>query len=69
MGQAMQDVNPRLISSLLQCAKKTDISLSSQKAAIQAFRLMDINTEVHAHFLNIHGTVMMSTRCVYFLTN
>lgn len=46
MGQAMQAVSPSLISSILRCAKKTDIPLSNQKAAIQAFRLMDINDEV-----------------------
>ncbi len=46
MGQAMQAVSPSLISSIMQCAKKTDIPLSNQKAAIQAFRLMDINDKV-----------------------
>ncbi|XP_045919657.1 apolipoprotein B-100 [Micropterus dolomieu] len=46
MGQAMQAVSPSLISSIMRCAKKTDIPLSNQKAAIQAFRLMDINDEV-----------------------
>ncbi|XP_022055118.2 apolipoprotein B-100 isoform X1 [Acanthochromis polyacanthus] len=46
MGQAMQAASPDLISSILRCAQKTDISLSNQKAAIQAFRLMDINDEI-----------------------
>ncbi|XP_042356872.1 apolipoprotein B-100 isoform X2 [Plectropomus leopardus] len=46
MGRAMQAVSPSLVSSILKCAKKTDIPLSNQKAAIQAFRMMDINNEV-----------------------
>uniref|UniRef100_A0A3B4VLD7 Apolipoprotein B n=1 Tax=Seriola dumerili TaxID=41447 RepID=A0A3B4VLD7_SERDU len=37
MGPAMQVVSPSLISSILRCAQKTDIPLSNQKAAIQAF--------------------------------
>uniref|UniRef100_A0A3P8S942 Vitellogenin domain-containing protein n=1 Tax=Amphiprion percula TaxID=161767 RepID=A0A3P8S942_AMPPE len=47
MGQAMQAASPDLISSILRCAQKTDIPLSNQKAAIRAFRLMDINDEVY----------------------
>uniref|UniRef100_A0A3B5M0X4 Vitellogenin domain-containing protein n=1 Tax=Xiphophorus couchianus TaxID=32473 RepID=A0A3B5M0X4_9TELE len=46
MGRAMQDVSPSLISSILRCLKKPDVALSNQKAAIQAFRLMDITAEV-----------------------
>lgn len=46
MGQAIQAVSPSLISSILRCAQKTDIPLSNQKAALQAFRLMDVNDEV-----------------------
>lgn len=42
----MQAANPGLILSILRCARRTDISLLNQKAAIQAFRLMDINDEV-----------------------
>ncbi|XP_068573744.1 apolipoprotein B-100 isoform X2 [Cebidichthys violaceus] len=53
MGQAMQAVSPSLISSILQCAKKTDIPLSNQKAALQAFRLMDINNEVRNIFMEV----------------
>ncbi|XP_054469273.1 apolipoprotein B-100 isoform X2 [Anoplopoma fimbria] len=53
MGQAMQAVSPSLISSILRCAKKTDIPLSNQKAAIQAFRLMDINNEVRNSFMEV----------------
>uniref|UniRef100_A0A8C2XEB4 Apolipoprotein B n=1 Tax=Cyclopterus lumpus TaxID=8103 RepID=A0A8C2XEB4_CYCLU len=53
MGQAMQAVSPSLISSILRCAKKTDIPLSNQKAAIQAFRLMDINNEVRNIFMEV----------------
>lgn len=47
MGPALQAASPSLISSILQCVKKTDIPLSNQKAAIRAFRLMDITNEVH----------------------
>ncbi|KAM6969587.1 apolipoprotein B-100 [Tautogolabrus adspersus] len=46
MGQAMQDVSPSLMSSILRCATKTETPLSNQKAALQALRLMDINDEV-----------------------
>uniref|UniRef100_UPI001A9946FC apolipoprotein B-100-like n=1 Tax=Gasterosteus aculeatus aculeatus TaxID=481459 RepID=UPI001A9946FC len=46
MGKAMQAVSPSLISSILRCAKRTDIPSPNQKAAVQAFRLMDINNEV-----------------------
>ncbi|XP_073338944.1 apolipoprotein B-100 isoform X2 [Pagrus major] len=46
MGQAMQAVSPRLIDSILSCAQAKHISLSNQKAAIQAFRLMDITDEI-----------------------
>ncbi|XP_068451587.1 apolipoprotein B-100 [Clinocottus analis] len=53
MGQAMQAVSPSLISSILRCAKKTDIPLSNQKAAIQAFRLMDIDNEVRNNFMEV----------------
>ncbi|XP_063764989.1 apolipoprotein B-100 isoform X2 [Eleginops maclovinus] len=54
MGKAMQAANPSLISSILRCAKKTDIPLSNQKAAIQAFRLMDINDEVRSIFMEVY---------------
>ncbi|XP_051252201.1 apolipoprotein B-100 [Dicentrarchus labrax] len=54
MGQAIQAVSPSLISSILRCAKKTDIPLSNQKAAIQAFRLMDINDEVREVLLEVY---------------
>ncbi|XP_061650137.1 apolipoprotein B-100 isoform X2 [Phyllopteryx taeniolatus] len=50
MGQAMQTVSPDLISSIMKCVKRSDISLSNKKAAIQAFRQMDINDEIK-HFL------------------
>ncbi|XP_018553179.1 apolipoprotein B-100 [Lates calcarifer] len=54
MGQAMQAVRPSLISSILRCAKKTDIPLSNQKAAIQAFRLMDIDDEVRNVLMEVY---------------
>ncbi|XP_044022340.1 apolipoprotein B-100 isoform X2 [Siniperca chuatsi] len=54
MGQAMQAVNPSLISSIMRCAKKTDIPLSNQKAAIRAFRLMDINDEIRNVLMEVY---------------
>ncbi|XP_034715215.1 apolipoprotein B-100 isoform X3 [Etheostoma cragini] len=54
MGEAMQAVSPSLISSILRCARKTNIPLSNQKAAIQAFRLMDINDEVRNILLEVY---------------
>ncbi|KAK7904472.1 hypothetical protein WMY93_017079 [Mugilogobius chulae] len=50
MGQPMQDHSPSLTSAVLRCAKKTDAPLSTQKAAIQAFRNININDE-----LNVEG--------------
>ncbi|KAM7404104.1 hypothetical protein PAMA_004499 [Pampus argenteus] len=54
MGKAMQAVSPGLISSILKCAKRTDIPLSNQKSAIQAFRLMDINDEVRNVLVDVY---------------
>ncbi|XP_067336433.1 apolipoprotein B-100 [Channa argus] len=54
MGEAMQAVSPSLISSLLRCAKKTDIPLSNQKAAIQAFRQMSITEEVKRIIMDVY---------------
>lgn len=59
MGQAMQAVSPSLISSVLNCAKRRDIPLSNQKAAIQALRLMDIRDEVQSQYL-LHYFVMVN---------
>ncbi|XP_077429976.1 apolipoprotein B-100-like [Vanacampus margaritifer] len=46
MGRAMQTVSPDLISSIMNYVKRSDISLSNKKAAIQAFRQMNINDEI-----------------------
>ncbi|XP_047467540.1 apolipoprotein B-100 [Mugil cephalus] len=54
MGQAMQVARPSLISSILRCAKKANIPLSNQKAAIQAFRMMDINNEVKTVLMEVY---------------
>ncbi|XP_032403180.1 LOW QUALITY PROTEIN: apolipoprotein B-100 [Xiphophorus hellerii] len=54
MGRAMQDVSPSLISSILRCMKKPDVALSNQKAAIQAFRLMDITAEIRRSLLEAY---------------
>ncbi|KAM8915788.1 apolipoprotein B-100 isoform 2-T3 [Spinachia spinachia] len=53
MGKAIQAVSPSLISSILRCVKRTDIPFSNQKAAVQAFRLMDINNEVKNIFMEV----------------
>uniref|UniRef100_A0A3B4VIY8 Apolipoprotein B n=1 Tax=Seriola dumerili TaxID=41447 RepID=A0A3B4VIY8_SERDU len=60
MGPAMQVVSPSLISSILRCAQKTDIPLSNQKAAIQAFRLMDINDEVRNVLMEVYQDTQSS---------
>ncbi|XP_040916458.1 apolipoprotein B-100 [Toxotes jaculatrix] len=60
MGKAMQAVSPSLISSILTCAKKRDIPLSNQKAAIQAFRLMDINDEVRDVLMEVYKDAQSS---------
>lgn len=65
MGQAMQAVSPSLISSILRCAKRTDIPLSNQKAAIQAFRMMEINDEVQYLHTN---TFITYCRCSVMIT-
>ncbi|XP_054909551.1 apolipoprotein B-100 [Poeciliopsis prolifica] len=54
MGRAMQDVSPSLVSSILRCMKKPDVPLSNQKAAIQAFRLMNITTEIRRSLLEAY---------------
>ncbi|XP_027134523.1 apolipoprotein B-100 isoform X2 [Larimichthys crocea] len=54
MGEAMQDVSPSLMNSVLQCAKKTDIPLPDQKAAIQALRLMNINDEIKDTLVEVY---------------
>lgn len=64
MGPALQAASPSLISSILQCVKKTDIPLSNQKAAIHAFRLMDITNEVHFFTLTLQCNMS-----VYVLQN
>uniref|UniRef100_A0A8D3E8C5 Vitellogenin domain-containing protein n=1 Tax=Scophthalmus maximus TaxID=52904 RepID=A0A8D3E8C5_SCOMX len=61
MGEAMQAVSPSLISTVLQCAKKTESPLSNQKAAIQAFRLMDINDEVRNVLVEVYQDTQSST--------
>ncbi|CAN9502027.1 unnamed protein product [Ophioblennius macclurei] len=54
MGQAMQDVSPSLISSISKCAKNTLRSLSTQKAAVQAFRTMDMNDEIKDVLMEVY---------------
>uniref|UniRef100_A0A672I0G0 Apolipoprotein Ba n=1 Tax=Salarias fasciatus TaxID=181472 RepID=A0A672I0G0_SALFA len=54
MGHAMQDVSPSLLSSISQCAKKNDMSLLTQKAAIQAFRRMDMNDEIREVLMEVY---------------
>ncbi|XP_072221414.1 apolipoprotein B-100 [Leuresthes tenuis] len=54
MAKAMQDVSPGLISSILQCARKAEVPLQNQKAAIQALRLMDINDEIRSALMEVY---------------
>ncbi|XP_014878835.1 apolipoprotein B-100 [Poecilia latipinna] len=54
MGRAMQDASPSLIFSILRCMRKPDVPLSNQKAAIQAFRLMDITAEIRRSLLETY---------------
>ncbi|XP_020787230.2 LOW QUALITY PROTEIN: apolipoprotein B-100 [Boleophthalmus pectinirostris] len=54
MGQPMQDLSPSLVSAVLSCANKIDAPLSTQKAAIQAFRNININDEVRSALLEIY---------------
>uniref|UniRef100_A0A3Q1IGH9 Vitellogenin domain-containing protein n=1 Tax=Anabas testudineus TaxID=64144 RepID=A0A3Q1IGH9_ANATE len=61
MGEAMQVVSPSLISSILRCAKKTDIPLPNQKAAIQAFRLMNINDEIKQVLMEVYQDTLSPT--------
>ncbi|XP_075993729.1 apolipoprotein B-100 [Genypterus blacodes] len=55
MGQAMQAAGRDLISSLSRCARRTDVPLSNQKAAIQAFRLMEVTDEVGKMLVEVYG--------------
>uniref|UniRef100_A0A8C5DVG6 Vitellogenin domain-containing protein n=1 Tax=Gouania willdenowi TaxID=441366 RepID=A0A8C5DVG6_GOUWI len=48
------DVNPNLISTIAACAKKPELSLSNQKAALQSFRLMDINDEIRNTLMEVY---------------
>ncbi|XP_067099220.1 apolipoprotein B-100 [Osmerus mordax] len=54
MGKAMQDVDPSIKSPLLICMRQSGASLSVQKAAIQAFRLMSIDEDVKSALLEVY---------------
>uniref|UniRef100_A0A3B4ALQ0 Vitellinogen open beta-sheet domain-containing protein n=1 Tax=Periophthalmus magnuspinnatus TaxID=409849 RepID=A0A3B4ALQ0_9GOBI len=54
MGQPMQDHSPSLVSAVLSCATKANAPLSTQKAAIQAFRNININDKVRSALLDIY---------------
>ncbi|XP_004387651.3 apolipoprotein B-100 [Trichechus manatus latirostris] len=51
IGRAMEQVSPRLKSSVLKCIRSTEPSLLIQKAAIQALRKMESNEEVQEALL------------------
>lgn len=53
IGKTMEQVTPRLKSSVLKCIKSPEPSLPIQKAAIQALRKMDLDDEVHEALLQI----------------
>lgn len=65
MGKALQAANPRLVSTLLQCARREDIPLSNQKAAIQALRLMDVTGEVQSSCLLHMCNSTSCKKCIY----
>ncbi|KAG8524806.1 Apolipoprotein B-100 [Galemys pyrenaicus] len=46
IGRTMEQVAPRLTSSVLQCIKSTEPSLTIQKSAIQALRRMGLQDEI-----------------------
>lgn len=46
IGRTMEQLTPRLTSSVLKCIRSTKPSLLIQKAAIQALRKMEIQDEV-----------------------
>lgn len=48
IGGTMEQLTPRLTSSVLKCIKSTEPSLLIQKAAIQALRKMEIQDEVRS---------------------
>ncbi|XP_037668799.1 apolipoprotein B-100 [Choloepus didactylus] len=51
MGKTLEQVNPRLKSSVLKCVKSTEPALLIQKAAIQALRKMALTEEVRGVLL------------------
>uniref|UniRef100_G3ULA3 Apolipoprotein B n=1 Tax=Loxodonta africana TaxID=9785 RepID=G3ULA3_LOXAF len=51
MGRTMEQVSPRLSSSVLKCIESTEPSLLIQKAAIQALRKMGSNEEIQEALL------------------
>ncbi|XP_055982548.1 apolipoprotein B-100 [Sorex fumeus] len=53
IGRTMEQVTPRLKSSVLKCIKSPEPSLLVQKAAIQALRKMELNDEVRDALLQI----------------
>ncbi|XP_006835311.1 PREDICTED: apolipoprotein B-100 [Chrysochloris asiatica] len=69
MGSAMDQVTPRLKSSVLKCIQSTEPSLLIQKAAIQALRKMVSNKEVQKVLLQtfLNGASPMDKRLAAYL--
>nr|XP_020043134.1 apolipoprotein B-100 [Castor canadensis] len=69
MGKTMEQVMPRLKSSVLKCIKSTKPSLLIQKAAIQALRKMELEDEVRGILLQsfVDGTSPVEKRLAAYL--
>uniref|UniRef100_A0A8D2DWC7 Apolipoprotein B-100 n=1 Tax=Sciurus vulgaris TaxID=55149 RepID=A0A8D2DWC7_SCIVU len=69
MGRTMEQVMPRLKSSVLKCIKSAKPSLLIQKAAIQALRKMELREEVRGILLQsfVDGTAPVDKRLAAYL--
>ncbi|XP_067841370.1 apolipoprotein B-100 [Heptranchias perlo] len=54
MGQAMENANPEIMTTLSKCVKSPNASPSVQQAAIQAFRQMTLTDEVRSTLLDVY---------------
>ncbi|XP_058143655.1 apolipoprotein B-100 [Dasypus novemcinctus] len=69
MGRTMEQVNPRLKSSVLKCIRSMEPSLLVQKAAIQALRKMALKEEVRGVLLQafLNGAAPVDKRLAAYL--
>uniref|UniRef100_UPI00398E5416 apolipoprotein B-100 n=1 Tax=Pristiophorus japonicus TaxID=55135 RepID=UPI00398E5416 len=54
MGQAMENANPEIKTTLVKCIKNLKASSSVQQAAIQAFRQMTLTDQVRSMLLEVY---------------